>query len=221
MARKSILIVMCLILIFSLTACGYEKNNLKIEGAEIVLLKDYKTSKNKVSNHINDMAWQGISSFSKDFQVTAEHYTIEDTIFESDEIEVEKAIESAVIQGAKVIVVLGDSFATDVYIAQEKYPDLVFILLGRIPTNGDAESPIEKIGDNTVSVSIKEEDKNLMGVKSIGQIVNGILYLYFEDELSGGKIIPLDAISEGNKLFLDSAKFEDLKEENDYGISAN
>ena len=63
------------------------------------------------------------------------------------------AMELAIEGGAKIIVAPGFRFTEAMYVAQDTWPDLKFVLLDGVPSsNGDT-----KIGENTVGIQYAEE----------------------------------------------------------------
>jgi len=74
------------------------------------------------------------------------------------------AIDLAVQGGAKVIVTPGFLFEVPVYHAQDRYPDVKFILIDGSPNDGDYSTgaPNAKVGDNTVAVNYSEEQSGFL-----------------------------------------------------------
>ena len=68
------------------------------------------------------------------------------------------AMELAIEGGAKIIVAPGFRFTEAMYVAQDTWPDLKFVLLDGVPSsNGDT-----KIGENTVGIQYAEEQAGFL-----------------------------------------------------------
>ena len=67
-------------------------------------------------------------------------------------------MELAIEGGAKIIVAPGFRFTEAMYVAQDTWPDLKFVLLDGVPSsNGDT-----KIGENTVGIQYAEEQAGFL-----------------------------------------------------------
>lgn len=99
----------------------------------------------------NEASWNGIKKFATENNKTCKYY-------EADEEEAEAYIEKideAVEGGAKVIVCPGYWFGVPVFICQDKYPDVKFILIDDEPHNEDYTAINN--AENTLSVLFKED----------------------------------------------------------------
>ncbi len=74
------------------------------------------------------------------------------------------AIDQAVEGGAKVVVTPGFLFANVILQAQDKYPEVKFILIDAVPNNGaqDPAKYVEKVADNTLSILYKESQAGFL-----------------------------------------------------------
>jgi basic membrane protein A and related proteins len=100
---------------------------------------------------LNQATWEGISSFATQNGISHKYYLSQndstDAIMES--------IQTAVDQGAKVIIASGINFAESIFLAQDLYKDVTFILLDSNPTTADFS--VTRTRSNTVGITYKEE----------------------------------------------------------------
>ena len=107
----------------------------------------------------NQGTWEGIKRYAKDNKVSHKYYkpggeTVSDYT---------TAIDLAVKNGAKIVITPGFYFEAPILEAQDKYPDVKFVLLDGTPNNGDFDGTyVEKIGDNTLSIMFKEEQAGFL-----------------------------------------------------------
>ena len=174
--RKIITISLILILIFASVACDSNNGNensgatndgqsedgnnaestpSKPPGFELALITDLGTIDDKSFNH---GAWEGLAQYAREFNITHKYYQSAS----KDNDGYLGAIGLAVQGGAKVIVTPGFLFEVPVFLAQDLYPDVKFILLDGTPNNGDYGDFVVKIGDNTVSVAYAEEQSGFL-----------------------------------------------------------
>ena len=104
----------------------------------------------------NQGTWEGIVEFAEDNNLTYKYYKPTEV---SDDAYV-AAIDLAVAAGAKIVVTPGFLFEPAVYIAQDKYPDVKFVLIDGVPHPGDYTT--FKVADNTVSILFQEEQSGFL-----------------------------------------------------------
>ena len=123
------------------------------EGFELALITDVGTIDDK---SFNQGAWEGLKKFADETGKTIKYYQPidEGTNYYLD------AIELAVNGGAKIIVTPGFLFEEPIFIAQDLYPNVNFILLDGSPHNGDYSE--FKTGPNTVGVTYAEEQSGFL-----------------------------------------------------------
>lgn len=162
--------------IFVLTACLYivsicvvgcssSKNNSKVpettevvreeekETYEIALVSDLGTIKD---HSFNQASWEGIIQYATENNISYKNYQPQEGTADAYVENIELAIEN----GAKLVICPGYNFETPVYIAQDKYPDVTFILIDGEPHNmAHSESRIE---DNVKAILFKEEQAGFL-----------------------------------------------------------
>ncbi|MCL1976184.1 MAG: BMP family ABC transporter substrate-binding protein [Firmicutes bacterium] len=157
--QKSRLLIMMLTIIIVigslglLTGCG---NTAGTAGKELALITDLGTIDDK---SFNQGAWEGLKKYATEKGKTFEYYqpTEQSTTAYLD------AIALAVTGGAKVIVTPGFLFEEPVFLAQDHYPDIKFILLDGSPNDGDWDNgPNFKTGSNTVGVTYAEHEAGFL-----------------------------------------------------------
>lgn len=73
------------------------------------------------------------------------------------------AIDLAVKNGAKIVITPGFYFEAPILEAQDKYPNVKFVLLDGSPNNGDFDGDfVAKVGDNTLSIFFQEEQAGFL-----------------------------------------------------------
>ena len=108
----------------------------------------------------NQSAYEGIQMYAQNNDVIYKYYQPEN---KSEEFYL-KAVEMAVNEGVSVLVTPGYDFATTVFISQELYPQVHFILIDSIPNNGrfGGDDFEEKIAANTYSVLFADEQAGFL-----------------------------------------------------------
>jgi basic membrane protein A len=120
---------------------------------EIGMVTDIGTIDDK---SFNQGSWEGIVAFA---EANAKTYNYYQPSAQSTEIYLER-IEQAVNDGAKIIVTPGFLFEEPIYIAQDMYPDVCFVLIDGNPHNADySEYRTEK---NTVGIVYAEEQSGFL-----------------------------------------------------------
>lgn len=160
--KKVFVALLAVVLAFGLAGCGEKKTY------EIGLVTDVGTINDK---SFNQGAWEGVEAYAEEFGISYKYYqpdskTTEDYV---------KSIEIAVENGAKVIVTPGYLFENAIWLTQDKFPFVKFILLDGSPNNvtdwGNETTPpttIENgdmnfdIGANVYSVFYAEEESGFL-----------------------------------------------------------
>lgn len=119
---------------------------------ELALITDIGTIDDK---SFNQGAWEGLKKYAEEKNVSHKYYKPTE---KSNDAYL-SAIELAVKGGAKVIVTPGFLFEEPVYIAQDQYPDVRFILIDGNPHDADYNY---KTGDNTVGITYAEEQAGFL-----------------------------------------------------------
>lgn len=117
------------------------------EGYELALITDVGTIDDK---SFNQGSWEGLEAYAKDNDLTCKYYKPA----EKSDAACLTSIDLAVKGGAKVIVTPGFLFEYPVLEAQDKYPDVTFIIIDAAPTDPSSGPRIEK---NVESIFYAEE----------------------------------------------------------------
>lgn len=104
----------------------------------------------------NQGAWEGLSQYAEEHDITHQYYRPIDQSTNGYLV----AIETAINNGAKLVVCPGFSFETAVYQAQDLYPDVSFIILDGTPQDGTYTD--YKTADNTYSIVFAEEQSGFL-----------------------------------------------------------
>ena len=138
-----------LALVLSLGVCAVAL----AETYEIGMITDIGTIDDK---SFNQGTWEAIKAYA---EANGKTYNYYQPSAQSTEIYVER-IDQAVADGAKVIVTPGFLFEEPIFIAQDKYPDVHFVLIDGNPHNADySEFRTEK---NAVGIVFAEEQSGFL-----------------------------------------------------------
>ncbi len=126
-------------------------------GFEVALITDIGTIDDK---SFNQGAWEGVEAYAKANGKTYKYYQPTEQSNDAYLAQIEIAVQN----GAKIIVTPGFLFETPIFIAQDQFPDVAFILLDGSPNNGDwsAGAPTYKTGPNTVGVTYAEHESGYL-----------------------------------------------------------
>lgn len=160
MFKKIMVLLVCVITAAAFTGCGGPEEEQPEEQIdyEIALVTDAGLIMN---GGYSEVAWNTISDFGASEGVSHKYYKAA----EATEDAYAETVDTAVKKGAKVIIADGYSFEQVVYDAQEKYPDVKFILIDAEPM--DEESGKTKIGKNTVDIVFSSEELGYLAGYSV------------------------------------------------------
>lgn len=150
--KKIVTLILGLTLLFSLVACG-EKQEELTEDHRMYLITDKGTIDDK---SFNQGSFEGMKKYADEIKVTANYLRPEDETTE----DYLASIEEAIAKGAEVVVTPGFLFEQAVYIAQERYPEVKFILIDGTPKHPDTGE--ELIAENTVAIMYREEQSGFL-----------------------------------------------------------
>ncbi len=143
------LVSLILALVLSLGVCA----TALAETYEIGMITDIGTIDDK---SFNQGTWEAIKAYA---EANGKTYNYYQPSAQSTEIYVER-IDQAIADGAKVIVTPGYLFEEPIFIAQDKYPDVNFVLIDGNPHNADySEYRTEK---NAVGIVFAEEQSGFL-----------------------------------------------------------
>jgi basic membrane protein A len=142
---------------------------------EIALITDVGTIDDK---SFNQGAWEGLEKYAKEKTITYKYYAPAEKTTDA----YIAAIDLAVSGGAKIIVTPGFLFEPAIFKAQDKYPNIKFILLDGFPQDGSyKEFRIEK---NVQSIFYAEEQAGFLA--GYAAVKDGMRKLGF----MGGMAVP-------------------------------
>jgi basic membrane protein A len=139
--------VVLLALIVLLASCAGK------ETFELALITDIGTIDDK---SFNQGSWEGLAQYAKEHDITHKYYQPAE---KSDDAYL-TAIDLAVRGGAKLVVTPGFLFETSVFIAQDRYPNVYFVLIDGVPHSKDYQT--FRTGDNTVGVQYAEDQAGFL-----------------------------------------------------------
>jgi basic membrane protein A len=125
---------------------------------EVAMITDLGSIDDK---SFNQGTWEGVDQYAKDNNRSAKYYQPTDGTTAA----YVAAIDLAVTGGAKVVVTPGFLFEEAIYIAQDKYPDVRFVLLDGVPRNADYSD--FKTADNTLAILYAEHESGFLAGYSV------------------------------------------------------
>lgn len=151
-----------------------EDASIGAEAAEIAMITDIGSIDDKA---FNQGAWEGVVQYAEENGTTHKYYQPTE---QSDDAYL-AAIDLAVKGGAKVVVTPGFLFEVPIYIAQETYPDVSFILVDGVPHDADYNG---EAASNTVGILYAEEQAGFLA--GYAAVKDGMTKLGF----MGGMAVP-------------------------------
>ncbi|MEG1568985.1 MAG: BMP family ABC transporter substrate-binding protein [Oscillospiraceae bacterium] len=142
---------------------------------ELALITDIGTIDDK---SFNQGAWEGLKQYAEEFNITHKYYKPTEKSTDA----YLSAIELAVKGGAKVIVTPGFLFEEPVFIAQDTYPDVNFVLIDGVPHDADYKE--FRTNKNAVGILYAEEQAGYLA--GYAAVKDGMTKLGF----LGGMAVP-------------------------------
>ena len=176
--------ILPIILISALMLSACQGNNSNSSGNaansgsgkyELALITDLGTIDDK---SFNQGAWEGLVQYATEKNLTHKYYQPTE---QSDDAYL-SAIDLAVKGNAKLIVTPGFLFEVPIFTAQDRYPDVKFVLVDGNPHNDDYST--FKTGSNTVGVTYAEEQAGFLA--GYAAVKEGMTKLGF----MGGMAVP-------------------------------
>ncbi|MDR2543237.1 MAG: BMP family ABC transporter substrate-binding protein [Treponema sp.] len=144
-----------------------------IETFELALIKDIGTIDDK---SFNQGSWEGLLQYALPNNISHRHYQPPEQSVSS----YLNTIDLAVRGGAKIIVTPGFLFSAAIFEAQDRYPDVRFILVDALPmANG-----VTRVGGNTVALLYAEDQAGFLA--GYAAVMDGYRNLGF----IGGMAVP-------------------------------
>lgn len=159
-------------------------------GYELALVTDLGTIDDK---SFNQGAWEGLKQYAEENKISYKYYQPTEKTTQSYSETIELAIEG----GAKVVVCPGYLFEEAVYLEQDKFPEIKFILLDGEPHNADNSD--RKTNDNVMPILFQEDEPGFLAGYAI--VKEGYTKLGF----MGGMAVP--AVKRYGYGFLQGAEF--------------
>ena len=122
------------------------------EGYELALVTDLGTIDDK---SFNQGAWEGLKKYAEENSISYKYYQPQEGTTDSYLETIGLAIEG----GAKLVVCPGFLFEEPIYMAQDKYPDVYFILLDGEPHDADYNY---KTNDNVMPILFQEDQAGFL-----------------------------------------------------------
>lgn len=123
------------------------------QSSELALITDSGTINDK---SFNQGAWEGLVKYAEENNLSYKYYQPA----ESSDDAFLSAIDLAVRGGAKVVVTPGFLFESAVFVAQDRYTDVQFILVDGSPHSPDYSQ--SKVGANTVGITYAEDQAGFL-----------------------------------------------------------
>lgn len=157
MHKKIVFIILLASFIFSCSKLGNISSKDE-NGFEIAVLIDLGPVDDK---SFNQGSWEGAKLYGERYNITHKYYRVPDKDLDS----YLNTIDLAVKGGAKLIVTPGYMFEPAVYIAQDIYTNVNFILVDGVPQDGTYTD--YKTSGNTVAILYAEEQAGFLAGYSI------------------------------------------------------
>ena len=147
MKKKLLSIMLCVAMVASiLTGCSGGK-------AELALITDLGTIDDK---SFNQGAWEGLKQYAEENGISYKYYQPQEGTTDSYIETIGLAVEG----GAKLVVCPGFLFEEPIFIAQDTYPDVKFILLDGEPHSGDYSE--YRTNDNVMPILFQEDQAGFL-----------------------------------------------------------
>ncbi|OQB25180.1 MAG: Membrane lipoprotein TmpC precursor [Firmicutes bacterium ADurb.Bin182] len=146
--KKVIALTLVLAMSFALAACAPAK-----ETYEIAMITDIGTIDDQ---SFNQGTWEGIVRYAEANKISHKYYQPTEQSTDAYLASIELAVEN----GAKIIATPGYLFEEPIFIAQDMYPDVTFILIDGNPHNADYSE--FRTNKNVVGVVFAEEQSGYL-----------------------------------------------------------
>jgi len=153
MMKKIVAVVLVLVLVLGLVACGGTAKTEEPATYEIAMITDVGTIDDK---SFNQGTWEGIVAYAEKNNITHKYYKPTEQSTDAYLAAIQLAVEG----GAKVVVTPGFLFEEPIYLAQEQYPNVNFILIDGFPHNADYSD--YRTDKNAVGIIFAEEQSGYL-----------------------------------------------------------
>lgn len=153
MKKISVILLALFVLLPVGNVFGLGGSEQKDAAFELALITDVGTIDDK---SFNQGAWEGVVQYAREKSITPKYYQPAE---QSDDAYL-TTIDLAVRGGAKIIVTPGFLFETPIFVAQDRYPNVKFILVDGVPHSADYS--VFKTGSNTVGLLYAEDQAGFL-----------------------------------------------------------
>lgn len=176
MMKKIVAVVLVLVLVLGLAACGGGDAPVEEPATyEIAMITDVGSIDDK---SFNQGTWEGVVGYAEENDITHKYYKPTEQSTDAYLAAIQLAVEG----GAKIIVTPGFLFEEPIYLAQELYPEINFILIDGNPHNADYSD--FRTDPNTVGIIFAEEQSGYLA--GFAAVKDGMTKLGF----MGGMAVP-------------------------------
>lgn len=153
--KKVFALLLALVLVFGLTACGGNTTEpaAEPETFEIAMITDIGSIDDK---SFNQGTWEGIVAYAEENGITHKYYKPTEQSTDAYLAAIQLAVEG----GAKVVVTPGFLFEEPIFLAQDMYPEVSFILIDGNPHNADYTE--FRTNENAVGIVFAEEQSGYL-----------------------------------------------------------
>ena len=151
--KKVISLLLLVTLVISMVGCGTKDQGKKTTGYELALVTDIGTIDDK---SFNQGSWEGVKQYAEENNITYKYYQPTEKTTDAYLDQIEQAVKG----GAKVVVCPGFLFEQAVFLAQDEYPEISFIILDGQPHDGTWTE--FKINDNVYSIFYAEQEAGFL-----------------------------------------------------------
>jgi basic membrane protein A len=150
---KKVGIILLVSLVLAAGCNRQRQSRPAVESFELALITDLGTIDDK---SFNQGSWEGLIQYARADNITNKYYQPPE---QSDDAYL-TTIDLAVRGGAKLIVTPGFLFEAPVFVAQDRYPNVHFVLVDGVPHSADYST--FKTGSNTVGILYAEDQAGFL-----------------------------------------------------------
>jgi len=151
--KKVGIIVLAVLILLSAGCSRGGKSQRAVESFDLALVTDLGTIDDK---SFNQGSWEGLVKYARENGISHKYYQPSE---QSNDAYL-TTIDLAVRGGAKIVVTPGFLFEVPVFVAQDRYPNVNFILVDGVPHNADYST--FKTGKNSVGVLYAEDQAGFL-----------------------------------------------------------
>jgi len=148
---KKVSIILLAVLVLMSAACTRQQGQRRGESFELALITDLGTIDDK---SFNQGSWEGLVKYARENNISHKYYQPSE---QSDNAYL-MTIDLAVRGGAKLIVTPGFLFSAAIFDAQDRYPNVKFVLVDALPS----KDGVTRVAENTVGVLYAEDQAGFL-----------------------------------------------------------